>query len=104
MFDHQVYAHIPVQSIADDDHRLRLRHSLDQIRHNAGGGTCMFAALQHAFASIAATDGRIETWVVCLTDGDAQDSDEELRLCLDQSRDNVHLTIVGVKLSRDYES
>jgi hypothetical protein len=104
MFDQEVYVHIPVQSVADDDHRLRLRHALDQVRHNAGGGTYMFAALQHAFASIASTDGSIETWVVCLTDGAAQDSDEELRLCLDQSRDNVHLTIVGVNLSRDYES
>ena len=64
----------------------------------------MFGALQYAFASVASTDGGIETWVVCLTDGASADSDDVLRPWLDQSRDNVHLTVVGVNLSRNYES
>lgn len=103
MFNNMVDERIPLQPILDDGHKTGLRHALDQVRLHADGGTIMFGALRQAFASAAVADGRIDTWVVCLTDGISHDQDDVLRPWLDQSRENVHLTIVGVNLNRRIE-
>jgi len=104
MFNHEVDVRIPVQAIVDGNHRQRLRQMLDQVRYPADGGTSMFAALQHSFASIANADARLETWVVCLTDGASCDSDDVLRPYLEHSRENVHLIVIGINLRPQIES
>lgn len=64
----------------------------------------MYGALRDAFASIAVADARLETWVVCLTDGASGDREDLLRPYLENSRENVHLTIVGVNLHPQIET
>jgi hypothetical protein len=63
----------------------------------------MYAALQYAFEAVANDGAQLETWVVCLTDGASADSDEALRPWVEQSRENVHLIVIGVNLASQFE-
>jgi hypothetical protein len=104
MFNDYVDERILAQTVVDESLRLRMRATLDAVRHNIGGGTRMYSALQHALTSVEYANENIETWVVCLTDGCSGDSHELVRPHLERSRENVHLIIVGVNLCFEYEA
>jgi hypothetical protein len=105
MFDHGIDEQIPVQIVVDESHRSRMRAALNSVRYPACvGGTAMYSALRHAFASVSCADESVETWIVCLTDGASADSPDIVRPYLQQSPENVHLIIVGVNLFTTLES
>ena len=64
MFDDYVDERIPAQTVVDESLRLRMRATLDAVRHNICGGTRMYSALQHMLASVDYANETIEI-VLC---------------------------------------
>ena len=62
----------------------------------------MFSALTAVIDKVERAEP-VPTWIVCLTDGDSEDSDDRLRQQLPRSRHNLNLVVVGVNLLEDYE-
>ena len=46
MFNHTVDVSIPLQPVFDEACRIRMRQTLDSVRHHADGGTAMYTAVE----------------------------------------------------------
>ncbi|CAB9511697.1 Ring finger protein [Seminavis robusta] len=104
MFNHQHKHAVPTVPIRDEAHKGQLREQINGTRNDIplGGGTHMFSALSSVIERVERGEP-VPTWIVCLTDGDSDDTEEPLRQQLQQSRRNLHLVVVGVNLFPDYE-
>jgi uncharacterized protein YegL len=106
MFNHNCKTVIPLQRIQNESHKNTLRAQLNEARHDIplGGGTHMYSALSMALEN-ANQDPSVQTWIICLTDGDTDRTDTENRLrdLLVASHDSLNLIIIGVNLFSAYE-
>lgn len=96
---------MPIQTVVrSDEHKAELRSMLNEVRDDIpiGGGTRMFSALSRVLENVERGQP-VSTYVVCLTDGDTSDTDEQLREQLRQSRNNIHLCVIGINLFEHYE-
>jgi von Willebrand factor type A domain len=96
LFDHQFKWSIPLQLVGKD--LSIVRQSIQNLRPE-GGGTNMYGALRNGLLALLAMDQTVESWIVCLTDGESADNDSAFRPILIAAPDNYHLIVIGVNLS-----
>lgn len=101
MFNNQCSSIIELQQIKDDRHKNTLRERIDSVRNSASGGTRLYGALRSVLSSLAQGNSPNieETWIICLTDGESQDSSDLIKKELQESSDNLHIVIIGVNLN-----
>lgn len=93
---------VPLQRIEDEEQRRHLRNVMYSARHNPRHGTNMYTALSHALHLLQENNIHDDTYIICLTDGDADDSEEVLLPQLQNSPNNLHIITVGVNLEEGY--
>ena len=104
MFDDLVETVVQTQAIRDEAHKSELRRDMDSMRDQSRNGTYMYLALAAALHSASNSHQEIETWIICLTDGQTADKDATFRPNLQRSCANIHVVLVGVGLQPAYET
>ena len=103
LFSHKVYIAIPIQKVVASNIDV-IRQSLFTLQYRVEVGTSMYSALAYTFTTLLDLDLTIDSWVVCLTDGESNANDYDVfRQLLTRSQQNQHLVIVGVALPTIYE-
>lgn len=101
LFDHEIEVHVELQPVGGNAAELR---SMVQSLPFNGGGTYMYFALREVLQSVSNRGYGMETWIVCLTDGESQpDFRDEFRGELTATPANVHMVAIGVNLDAAYE-
>jgi hypothetical protein len=100
LFDSVVHVALPIQTVGSNTEGLR-RQVQGLPCH--GGGTFMYPALSSILQSLSQRDQSIESWVVCLTDGQTGGQDTFFRPQLMATPLNLHIVVVGINLDQNYE-
>jgi hypothetical protein len=100
LFDDQVHVPVQIQTVGSNTDGLR-RQVQGLPFHN--GGTAMYQALSNVLHSLSGRDQSIDSWVVCLTDGETADNDALFRPQLLATPANLHIVVVGINLRQSYE-
>jgi len=101
LFDNHVYTPVPIQTVGADKRSLR---ELLQSLPFYGQGTSMYSALSNILQTLAVRDGRMESWLVCLTDGVSDGvAYPQFHQQLMATPTNLHMISVGINLSPQYE-
>jgi hypothetical protein len=95
-----VYVPVQIQTVGSNTEDLR-RQVQGLPFHS--GGTAMYQALSNVLHSLSGRDQSIESWVVCLTDGQTGDQDTFFRPQLMATPVNLHVVVVGINLHQNYE-
>ena len=94
---------IPLQNVSDDRQKDQLKHVLRTSEMNEGG-TSMFRALHYVLKMLETSSQELDTWIVCLTDGDSDNHEQnEFRMALCASSLKLNLSIIGVDLHETYQ-
>jgi hypothetical protein len=97
-FDHSFRVRVPLQLVTSDTHKASVRHQVDQARWGTWGGTNMYTSLSYALDLLDVMNNDVETWVVCLTDGESFDHSSIIESRLQNSSDKLHVILIGVNL------
>lgn len=101
LFDNRVYTPIPIQTVGADKQGLR---ALVQNLPYYGQGTSMYKALSRVLGTLAMQNERMESWLVCLTDGVSDGVEfHQFHQQLMATPTNLHMISVGINLSAHYE-
>lgn len=100
LFSHEVHVQVPIQTVGSNTDDLR--RQVQELPFY-GGGTAMYQALSNVLDSLSGRDQSIESWVVCLTDGETADRDNLFRPQLMATPFNLNIVVVGINLDQDYE-
>lgn len=93
---------IQFQQISSEETQHELRAIMNEARRRLGGGTDMYAALSTVLANIPSNSSQ-DTWVICLTDGETSNQNlPALSRQLYDSRESLHVIVVGVNLRAKY--
>ena len=95
---------LPFQLVSDENCRRNFRATMDNARHIKGGGTSMYSAINYVLHFVSTNRKNLETWIVCLTDGESGDSNTQCITSVQQSPSNVHIIVIGVGLNIGYHS
>ena len=97
---------VPLDVVQDDAHKQQIRDRLANSELSAGAGTEMYTALNHALSELGRA-GPIDelSWIICLTDGDSDETGEETFIhAIRDSSPQLHLMVVGVNLMPNYKN
>jgi hypothetical protein len=96
-----VHVPVPIQTVGTNTDDLR--RQVQGLPFQEDGGTAMYKALSYVLHSLSERDQSIESWVVCLTDGQTCDQDNLFRPQLMAAPVNLHIVLVGINLQQNYE-
>ena len=95
---------IPLREIFSDQDKVNIQRTLN-FNYKVDLGTNMYIALSEALTSVQSSSQiAVESWIVCLTDGVSTCRGyDAFRAALLQSAPNIHLAMIGINLSSDYQ-
>jgi hypothetical protein len=101
LFDSTTYCLIPIVVVTNANRGILRR----QIEHAPfhGQGTNMYTALRETLLLIQHRSMDLETWIICLTDGESGDDPHVLIRTLGTTPTNIHFVSIGVNLNSQYE-
>ena len=94
---------VKFQAVRDDAHKEDIRQDILRTTFESGG-TQMYQALNLALMNLQ-NDNHSDSWIVCLTDGESDNSEYDmLRQNLLSSSPKLNIMVVGVNLRTNYEN